>query len=342
MRVTIKDIAQRIGISPASVSIILNGKKGRFSNTTRKKVIEAARKMNYRPNRLAVGLLTKRTKTIGLIVSDLRNLFFSELASGVGNYLYLKEYSMVLADTNDNFKREMQSVQVMMDHGVDGIAIAMTVQSFGKNGNEIMALLADSGVPVVLTDSFNYTERFSSVVASTRQSSFEAVQYLAAMGHRRIACISAPLGVETLFDRFQGYLDGIAEAGIPVDEDMIAEGNFRYESGYNAMKKLFKFHPTAVFCHNDMMTFGAISAIKDKGLAIPRDISVIGFDNIFFSRFLDTPLSTIEQPAYEMGEKTAEILLDEIENRTIAKRHLMLKSRFVKRESTTAPFKYPG
>ncbi len=338
MRATITDIAEKTGLSITTISQVLNNKGQRFSKKTRDQIIEAARELNYRPNQLAVGLLTKKTKTIGLVIPDVCNIFFSEFAKGIENLARTEGYSVILCNSDDKFEFEAKNIQMLTDHNVDGIAIILSAESFGDKNEECLKALKMTGIPVILADCFNDVSGFNTIEIDNQKGSSIVVDYLLSLGHRRIGCIVGPQGLKSNKIRLKGYIDELEKNGIRPDTDLIYEGDFRYQSGYTGALELLPRRPTAIYCHNDMMAYGAMKALREKNLRIPDDISVVGFDDIFFSQHMDVPLTSIHQPAYQMGQQAGVILLEEIKNHNTEKRHIVFEPKLVVRQSTgTAP-----
>jgi LacI family transcriptional regulator len=334
MRTTIKDIAKETGLSITTVSLILNKKGDRFPAKTKQTVFDAVETLNYRPNQLAISLLTRQTRTIGLIIPDISNIFFSELARGIEDRSRRDNYTVILCNSNDEYLLERQCVNILADRSVDGIILVISAESFGPKNEECLSSLRVLGIPIILIDSFNDSGDFSTIAVDNMAGSCLAVQHLLDLGHRRIGCITGPQGIQTNKDRFKGYTKTLTEAGLEPKPALIYEGDFRYHGGYKGAICLLKQKPTAIFCHNDMMAVGAAKALKDKGLKIPQDISLMGFDDIFFAQYMDVPLSTVAQPVYRMGEDAAAVLLEEITDRNKPKQRLMYIPRLVIRQST--------
>lgn len=334
MRVTIKDIARETGLSISTVSFILNNKGDRFPLETRKLVFDAANTLNYRPNQLAIGLLTKKTSTLGLIIPDISNLFFSELTKGIEDRSRQSSYNVILCNSNDKYSLEKQCINTLADRSVDGIIMVMSAETSGSKSGKCLSLLRSLGIPAILVDCFNEVEDFSTTAIDNYEGASLATRYLLDLGHRRIACITGPLGIATNKERLNGYSEILKQNNIELDPSLIYEGDFRYQSGYKGAARLLEQKPTALFCHNDMMAYGAARALKDKGYRIPGDISLMGFDDIFFSQYLDVPLSTIMQPVYEMGVCSAAMLLEEILDNNKPKQKIMFTPQLVIRQST--------
>lgn len=316
MRTTIKDIAKATGLSITTVSLVLNGKPHRISKKSCKLVEDTAKKMDYHPNKLAVGLIKKITNTIGLIIPDISNVFFSEITKGIEDFARHQGYNLILCNSNDSHSREIESINMLNSQNIDGLIMIMSGESYGAKERKSLSLLKKISLHTVIIDCFNKVNEFSTVSIDNYRASEMAVEYLLSLGHKRIACITGPLGPQTNDDRLRGYAATLQKHNIPYDDSLIYEGDFHYQAGYDAVPILLPRHPTAILCLNDMMAYGAIKALQEQGISVPDDISVMGFDDIFFSQIIDVPLTTIHQPAYKMGEKSAELLLNELKDHT--------------------------
>jgi LacI family transcriptional regulator len=216
----------------------------------------------------------------------------------------------------------------------------MSAESFGPKNEECLAALSALRLPVILADCFNDTGTFSVVAIDNREGSRLAIRYLLDLGHRLIGCITGPLGITTNQDRLTGYTGSLVQANITPDDALVYEGDFRYQSGYDGALYLMKQKakaPTALFCHNDMMAFGAARGLRDLSLRIPQDVSLVGFDDIFFSQYMDVPLTTIVQPVYEMGLEACEVLLEEITGKSPVRQRRIFSPRLVIRQSAGPP-----
>ena len=309
MPTTLKDIARATGLSTTTVSLVLNGKPHRISKEKCRLIKETAKKMDYHPNRLAVGLIKHETKTVGLILLDITNVFFSEVAKGLEDVLQEHGYHLLLCNSNDRHERELSAIRMMNNQMVDGLIIVMSSETVGEKEKKTFAALKSMKRPVVLIDCFNESGGFSTISIDNFKASYIAVEYLVSLGHRRIACICGPLGLKTNDDRLRGYTAALADSGIPFEKALIYQGDFRYQSGYDAIPVLLPKKPTAVLCLNDMMAYGAMNALTNQGIRVPEDVSVMGFDDIFFSQITSVPLTVIRQPAYDMGKKAGHVLL---------------------------------
>ena len=302
---TIKDVARESGFNISTVSRALNGSYG-VNDQTRKHVIAVAARLNYRPNRVARGLVTGRSHSLGLILSDIRNPFFAEVARGAEDAARAGKCDLVLCNSDLNADKQMQYVQSLLEKRIDGILM----NSVSALSQEQQAQLEASGVPIVLLNRSPSKQRFSTVCADNESGGALAAKYLLSLGHRRIAHLTGPRQHGNLTDRERGFIRALQTAAHPV-QPTVLHGKFNFTGGAELTRKLLDEHPdiTAVFAANDVMAFGVVRAALDRGLRIPEDLSLIGFDNIEFSGIVHPPLTTIHQPKYEMGYAAVEILL---------------------------------
>ena len=229
MKVTIKDIAEASGVSATTVSLILNNKEVRTSPETKKKVLETARKLNYVPNSLAVGLITKRTNTIGLILPDISNMFFSQMAKQLENLLVKRGYALFLCDTNDSDKEQAMYLRLLSAHAVD--ALVLCIANDTDESLEQLQGFRMNGIPVVAFDRFSDKMDCPLVATDNVESAKNIVQHLVDNGHTRIACISEPVR-KSYSSRLEGYKQALAQNGIQYDPKLVMQGDYRYESGY--------------------------------------------------------------------------------------------------------------
>lgn len=302
---TIKDVARESGVNISTVSRALNNGYG-VNPQTRQHVLEVADRLGYRPNRVARGLVTGRSHSLALILSDIRNPFFAEVARGAEDAARIGDCDLVLCNSDLDAGKQMQYVHSLLEKRVDGILM----NSVSSLSREQQAQLAACGVPIVLLNRSASNRAFSTVYADNETGGAMAARYLLSLGHRRVAHITGPRQHGNLSDRTRGFLRAMAAGGNPV-EPTVLHGPFNFSGGTDLTSRLLDKHPnvTAVFAGNDVMALGAVRAILDRGLRIPDDISLIGFDNIEFSSVMYPPLTTIHQPKYEMGRAAVEILL---------------------------------
>lgn len=326
--VKLRDIAASAGVTIATASRSLSGAYG-VNPATRQKVLDVAARLHYRPNRFARGLVTGRSQIIGLIISDIRNPFFADVARGAEDAAYAAGSDVVLCNSELNAERQKRYIHSLMEKNVDGIIM-----------NSITALerieqnrLAESGIPVVLLNSHERNSPFSTVLADNERGGWLAAEYLWSLGHRRLVHLSGPGRHGNLSKRARGFLQFLK----PKEKCAVSvvHGGHTLEGGYTAAKRLFseKREATAIFAANDAMAFGVLKAALELGIQIPRDVSLVGFDDVELACISHPPLTTIHQSKYELGEAAVNILLSAAADRNRAPEHRLLGVRLIERQS---------
>lgn len=307
---TIKDIAKRVGVSVTTVSRALNGYHD-VNQNTKKKIIEAAKELQYTPNAVARTLVTKKSNTIGLIVSELnrssaKDNFTFEVLSGINNATAENDYDMVLFST-DPVRQETKSYsQLCIERGVDG-AILQGIRTDDPYLHEVL----ESNIPCVLIDIPISSESVGYVATDNVLGAKRAVDHLIQLGHQHIGMINGHEHAYVSKERLNGYKAALNEAQLPFNSSRVANGEFLEEEGEKAAYKLLLHSPeiTALFCASDLMAFGAIKAAQKLNLSIPRDLSIIGYDDIILSQYITPKLTTISQDKFQMGYRAAELLI---------------------------------
>lgn len=304
-RVTLKDIAKVAGVDISTVSRSLSGAYG-INKDTRELVLAAAAKLDYRPNRIARGLAIGRSHTFGLIVSDIRNPFFAEIARGAQDAAYAAGCDLILCNSDLNSEKQMKYVQSMVEKGVDGV-LMNSVTGLNRTQQES---LSSSGIPVVLLNRPRSISNFSTITCDNVQGGFFAGQKLTELGHRIAVHLTGPRDHGNMRERARGFLRGFKPVGSM--RPLVIHGEQNFGGGYKMMQAALARQPklTAVFAANDAMAFGAVRAILEARIRIPLDISIVGFDNVELSTVMHPPLTTIHQPKYEMGKAAIEMLID--------------------------------
>ena len=293
MAVTLKFLSEKANLSTTTVSLILNGKNVRVSEAKKKRVLQLAKEYNYIPNSLAVGLVTKKTKTIGLIIPDISNIFFAEIAKNIEQEANLKGYSVILCNTNDKLSEEIKYANLLFSKGVDALVICPAIEAVDRF--DYINKYIDARKGVIVFDRFFSGMLCSSVITDNLNGSIDAVKYLIKKGHTKIGCITGPLNSYSARLRIEGYKKALQDANIEINEDLIVAGDYKFESGYHQGLKIMEKDITAVFVCNDLMSYGFYHAAKKLGKKIPHDISIIGFDDLLFSSMLDVPLTSVKQ-----------------------------------------------
>ncbi|HRT69019.1 MAG TPA: LacI family DNA-binding transcriptional regulator [Bacilli bacterium] len=293
MAVTLKFLSEKANLSTTTVSLILNGKNVRVSEAKKKRVLQLAKEYNYIPNSLAVGLVTKKTKTIGLIIPDISNIFFAEIAKNIEQEANLKGYSVILCNTNDKLSEEIKYANLLFSKGVDALVICPAIEAVDRF--DYINKYIDARKGVIVFDRFFSGMLCSSVITDNLNGSIDAVKYLIKKGHTKIGCITGPLNSYSARLRIEGYKKALQDENIEINEDLIVAGDYKFESGYHQGLKIMEKDITAVFVCNDLMAYGFYHAAKKLGKKIPHDISIIGFDDLLFSSMLDVPLTSVKQ-----------------------------------------------
>jgi len=306
--VNIKEVAKAAGVSASTVSRALTGKIP-VSEDARIRVMAAVEKMNYQPNAFAQGLKGGRIQTIGLVIPNVRSLVFPAAIRGIEDTAGQHGYTVVLCNTDENIEKERFYIENLRRRLIDGF-----IFSTARPGHEYLLDLPSEGVPVVFMIR-QLGKAINTVVLDNEGGAYEAIRYMLSRGLKNIALINGSLDLPLYRHRYEGYLRALQEAGAAEPADMVVHGISGWDDGYQVMKELLdKGHrPDAVFATSDPKAMGIIRAIRDIGLRVPQDISVMGFDNLDFSSQIDPPLTTVAQPFYEMGVRACRRLIQMIE-----------------------------
>ena len=334
MRTTMKDLVKYTGFSKTTISQILNGKGNRFPDTTKEIIFKAVRELNYRPNQIAIGLLKKETKTIGLIISDIRNAFFSNLAKGIEDKCRENGWNLILCNTNDLHERDMEYIKVLADKGVDGIIYGMSVDSDFQKATESLNFLEESRIPFVMIDRTILDKKYTIVKTDHVRGGYLATHHLLELGHTRIACITGPAYLNDTQERLEGYKRALSEKALTFDPNLIYEGTYSIQSGKDGIDALQQAGYTAVFAFNDLSAYGVYSRLKELNKSIPDDISLVGYDDLFFSELLDVPLTSVFQPANILGAKAAGLLINLKKQGSFSSEEILLEPSLSIRKST--------
>lgn len=306
--VTIKEVAKQAGVSPATVSRVVNDQPY-VADHVRDRVLKAIRDLNYRPNRAAQRLRAEKSHLVGVILSDIKNPFYTLVLGGIEQVLSEQGLSVLICNSNTHQERENDFINHMQAEGVAGLIVAPV-----KEQSIMLATAVKNGLPVVIVDRRMSKPITDVVLADNQNGARLAVEHFIALGHRRIGILNGPQYLTSGRERYAGFQQAMAEAGLPVEEALIHFGDYQLESGYALTRSLLETteHPLALFIANNLMTIGALNAIHEMGLAIPNDVAVIGFDDLPWANSLNPPLTTVSQPAFEIGVHAAELLLNRL------------------------------
>lgn len=311
---TIKDVAARAGVSPATVSNVLNGTK--FVSEERKaRVLEAVRELDYQVDYIASSMKRKQTHTIGVMLTALNLLFTNHLINGIQSVISSNDYRLIFYTSDNNIEREARYLRMLVTSRVDGI-ILNTVASEKRNLDYLrrLARLHSGGKDIPLVSVERNLEKFgvTSVHVDNVHGGEMATGHLLACGCRRIALITGPTFSDLVLDRVTGYKNALAGAGIPYDEHLVYKGDFTPLSGVRAVHHLLRENIDfdGIFACNDEMALGAMKALTDHGKRVPEDVKLMGFDNTFVSSLVSPQISTVNVPKYRIGSTAAHILMD--------------------------------
>jgi len=331
---SIKDIAREAGVAISTVSNVMN-KKRFVKKKTRDKVLKAIKKLNYRPNIIARGLRTKSTRAIGVIVPDIGNPFFSQVIKGMEEIAVKRQYTLILGCTFYSKYEEERQMNILLDQFIDGLIFFC-----GYNEYEHIKRINDQNIPVVLVDREIDDHKIPSVLIDNKLAMEAAVEYLCKFGHKKIGYITFSFKNQTTVkNRYIGYCNGLKKNNISYyPEFVLIDESIRLEETkgtYNIIKRFLKRKvlPTAFIVSADIFAYGLIKALKEEGYNIPGDISIIGFDNIVFSEFVDPPLTTVKQPKKEMGLTAMNLLLDIVEEKKVRNKNITLPTKIIERGS---------
>lgn len=327
---TIKDVARLAGVSTTTVSHVIN--KTRFvAEGTQEKVMEAVKSLNYAPSAVARSLKCNTTRTIGMLVTQSTNPFFSEVIDGVESYCYRQGYTLILCNTGGLEEKQRDYIRMLAEKRVDGILVVCSDLT-----QELLEMLdSHQDIPKVIMDWGPKSSQADKIIDNSEEGGYIATKYLIDHGHRKIACLSGQFSKAACQERILGFRRAMAEINEVPNEDWILEGNFECDTAVLAADKLLAMDeiPTAVFCFNDTMALGLMSRLQQRGVRIPEDMSVIGYDNIEISEYFSPPLTTIHQPKRRVGKNAFEILLERIKNKEHDRRIFEMHPELVVRDT---------
>jgi DNA-binding LacI/PurR family transcriptional regulator len=326
-RPTIYDVAQLAGVSTATVSRALNG-TGQVTPATRAAIEAAVAELGYRPNTIARSLVTKSTETIAFLLPDITNPFYAELVAGIQEYALSHDHTMLLCTTEGDAEREEQYLELLRSKQVDGALVDGLVLPPDR-----IARFVKDGFPIVCLDRDIAAKSIPVVQVDNRLGGRLATEHLLSLGHRHIAHVTGVRTLQISQDRLAGFRDAQTDPGLR----LTVEGDFTEAGGYEAMRDLIGtgVEFTAVFAANDLSALGVINALVESGRRVPRDVSVVGFDDLRLSAYTSPPLTTVRQPAFEIAQRATEILIDLTRGKRIRKLRHLLEPELVVRRSTS-------
>ena len=327
---TIYDVAAKAGVSAATVSRVLNG-RGTVSAGMVERVQSAVQELDYRPNGVARNLRRRSTSVWGLIISDIGNPFFTALVRGVEDAALEAGFSLVLCNSDDVLEKEHRYIRIALDEQMAGVIITPSSEAESD-----LSPLLERGIPVVAVDRRLNRHDVDTVVGDNVRGARMAIEHLLESGCRRIACITGPTQTTTAQERLEGYRQALASAGLEVDQDLIMVENFKEDGGYDGAERLMRLEnpPDGLFVANNLMTVGALEALVDAGVDVPRDLLLVGFDDIPWARLTRPRLTTVHQPTYQMGRDAGLLLAARLTSNPHSARTVILSPTLRVRESS--------
>ncbi|WP_438823679.1 catabolite control protein A [Bacillus sp. JJ1764] len=329
--ITIYDVAREANVSMATVSRVVNGNPN-VKPVTRKKVLEVIERLGYRPNAVARGLASKKTTTVGVIIPDISNIFFAELARGIEDIATMYKYNIILSNSDQSKEKELHLLNTMLGKQVDGIVF--------MGGNITLDHVDEfkkSPVPIVLAGSIEQSETIPSVNIDYEQAAYDSVKDFIDRGHKNIAFVMGPLHEPDISEKkLNGYKRALSEATIPYNEDLVIEGDYTYDSGLEAFDRMLEIsvRPTAIFVGADETALGVVHGAADKGYKIPEDFEIITSDNTRLSLMVRPQLTTVVQPLYDIGAVAMRLLTKLMNKEKVSDNIVVLPHRIEHRKST--------
>ncbi len=313
-KATIIDIANKLGLSKSTVSRALQDHP-RISEATKKAVKAVARRMEFEPNTFAISLFRKKSNIIGVVVPEIVNHFFAAVIDGIEDVAYKSGYKVIITKSNESYEREIASTAALVSQNVDGILVSLSKET---RKTDHLASIIKKGLPLVFFDRISEKMDVTKVVVDDFKGAFKATEYLIQSGYSKIAHLSGPVNLNIGRLRKGGYVRALNMYNLPVRKEYIVTVGMDRESGYRGANILLslKDKPEAIFAVNDQIAIGAMKAIKENNLRIPQDIAVMGFANEPVTEITEPTLTTVHQPAFEMGQTACELLIKEIKSKT--------------------------
>lgn len=321
--VTLRDVAQRAGVSSATVSRVLAGRP-HVSDETRRRVLDAAADLAYQPDRVARSLRVRHSTILGLVITDIQNPFFTALVRAVEDVAYEHNYAVFLCNSDEDAKKEELYIDLMRAESVAGVVIVPTQET-----NTPCQKLVQAGIPLVSVDRRILDLEVDTVTVDNREASFRLVDRLLEAGHRRIGAVFGPVACTTGRERRDGYVQALRARGLDVSPQLVRTGPPEKDFGYRAAREILALPspPSALFTGNNLLFMGALKAIREGGLRVPQDVTLASFDEADWMDICSLPLTVIAQPTYQLGRTAAELLLQRIQDRSRAVQQVTLATK---------------
>ena len=332
MKTTIKDIARLAEVSTATVSKVVNGKDEKISAATRMRVMKIIEDVGYVPNRIASSMVTKKTRTLGLIIPDIANPFFPELARGAEDLANKEGYTLILCNSDNSLEKEDAYIDMLQEKMVDGIIFTAS-----SSRTQVSSALKRVRIPVITVDrDIDGLKSQKKIVVDNEMGAYEAVTHMLERGYERIYHISGPMTSKPAQQRYKGYLRAHEEKGKLPFEDHLISGTYTGDWGFKSVEKLIaqKVEFDGIFCGNDLIALGALKALHSQNIQVPEQVGLVGYDNIYMAQMVTPELTTVNQPNYEMGYQAAQMLVGMIQVKTVRQNKEALKTNLIVRGTT--------
>lgn len=333
MAVTIKDIAKMAGVSPTTVSNVINDRSAKAKEETKQRIMKLVEEYNYQPNAIARGLVKGRSKMIGVMLSDITNPYFSQLIDGIEEVASKSGYSILVCNTHNDANKEEKYIDIMKQYCVEGIIFT----SCAIKKSEHLQALVNAHYPMVTIDKrIDGFEEVFNVSVDNYISGYLATKYLIDLGHKNIGCITGQLWASNAVDRLNGYKKAMEDYNLPIDESYIYSSKFDMKTGIDGANYFFENNKeiTGIVACGDIIGYGIYKAANDANISIPKDLSVIGIDDIFFSDVITPGLTTLKQPIDELAVQATDTLLSLIEGKKVENKSYSYEAKLIVRSST--------
>ncbi len=332
MNPTLRDVARRAGVSITTASRVLSGSDHPVAIEVRQRVLQAAQELDFTPNAYARGLSKREFRLIGLVIPDVRDPYFVEVARGTEDVANREGYMVVLCNTDRDPAKERKYVEELR-----AMRAGIILTGGGIDREAHLADIANHPAPVVVIG--RHQIPCTSVQIDDIRGAIEATEHLIGLGHRRIGFISGPLTSATAADRLEGFRQAMARHSLPVEENLIAEGHFTFDGGAAGLRHLVENPnpPTAVFAANDLMGLGALREARHRGIRVPQDLAMIGFNGITATEQSDPPLTTMHLSLRQIGQLATDLLLRQLKNQLPERTSVLIQGKLIVRESTVLP-----
>lgn len=323
----LKDIAEKTGLSVASVSLVLNQKPSRISQESQERIFAAAAQLGYLPKSRRPRRSSRSPVTLGLILPEISNSFFADIVQGVDDCIRHHGAQFMLATNGESAQRDAEQIRQFISAGVSALLIAPSY-------NCHPSVFEGIPFPVIQVDRQSPSLPFSSIRLNNKKGGYLATRHLIELGHRSIFCITGPGWLLSSQEREAGFRWAMGEAGLPVTDGMVLEGDYQTQSGYRLAPRLLTGGASAVFCENDMMALGVYRCFQELGVHVGTDVSLVGFDDISICEFLETPLTTVRQSGYDIGNEACKRAFLEIEHPDLPRQTVFFEPELIVRKSS--------